>query len=358
MEATANKIEEVSADMAGPAPALQDKAAVPDEPIQPKPLRAAAVGAAVGLAIGVALAWWLAAQRRARPREDSVQSQAHVDDDLEREADLVEHSRNHDVPPHAASAVGGTGLAIQESPEQVRQLADVHHPRALESVRQPVNSLGEDQDLLSSLAEWLESQHQNFPQITAERLRDRLLSDRVAVLLRTDEGLDLAGSVGWHPNGVSPIGRYDLSILRKLGGDGARLIGSEDRRELANAGLIGKEAQAIVVAPLEHENVPFGMLLVGQEEPASEAPPQGNGVFDAIGSFARSVAPDLHAWLLLHRLREQLASGGNAEEQTTTWPPYPPAASGSSHGLGSAVPPDSQRAALADQQDEAQLRPD
>ena len=39
-----------------------------------------------------------------------------------------------------------------------------------------------------------------------------------------------------------------------------------------------------------------------------------NGSFDGIVSFARSVAPDLHAWLLLHRLREQLASRGKAQD--------------------------------------------
>ena len=105
--------------------------------------------------------------------------------------------------------------------------------------------------------------------------------------------------------------------------NGARLIGSADRRELVNAGLLGNEAQTIVVAPLEHENVAFGVLLVGQEEPDSEAPPQGNGSFDGIVSFARSVAPDLHAWLLLHRLREQLAARTNAQEQTTSAIPAP-----------------------------------
>ena len=317
MEATANKIEEISADAAGPPPALQDKAAVPDEPAQPKPLRAGAIGAVVGLVIGVALAWLLAARRRVRPSEDIAESQAH-DDDLEVATevvdDLVEHPLTHEPVSHAASHVGGAASDIQESPEQVPRLADVDHNGVTGSVRQTANTLGKDNDLLSSLADWLETQHQNFPQITAERLRDRLPFERVAVLLKTDEGLDLAGCVGWHPDGVGPVGRYDLSILTKLGANGARLIESADRRELVNAGLLGNEAQTIVVAPLEHENVAFGVLLVGHEEPDSEASPQVNGSFDGIVSFARSVAPDLHAWLLLHRLREQLASHGKAQD--------------------------------------------
>ena len=317
MEATANKIEETSADAAGPPPALQDKAAVPDEPAQPKPLRAAAIGAVVGLVIGVALAWWLAARRRVRPGEDIAESQAHGEDlEVATDAvdDVVEHPLTHEPVAHAALHVGASPSDIQQSPEQVPRLAEVDHNGVTGSVRQTANSLDKDDDLLSSLAEWLESQHQNFPQITAERLRDRLLFERVAVLLKTDDGLDLAGCVGWHPDGGGPVGRYDLSILTKLGANGARLIESADRRELVSAGLLGEEAQTIVVAPLEHENVAFGALLVGQAGGDSEASPQVNGSFDGIVSFARSVAPDLHAWLLLHRVREQLASHGKAQD--------------------------------------------
>ncbi len=320
LEATANRIEEISADAAGPPPALQDKAAVPDERAQPKPLRNAAIGAVVGLVIGVALAWLLAARERVRPGEDTAESQVPVDDDFEQPVevtrDFVEQPRTNVPGPHAASQVSATASDIQESTEQIGQLLDADDNRLRESVGdQAAKSLDEDPDLLYSLAEWLESQHQNYPQITAERLRDRLLFDRVAVLLQTGEGLDLAGCVGWDPDEVGPIGHHDASILNKLSANGVRLIGSTDRGELLNAGVLGNQAQRIAVAPLKHGNIAFGVLLVGQEEPDSEAPSQGNGSFDGIGTFARSVAPDLHAWLLLHHLREQLAAHGRAHEQ-------------------------------------------
>ena len=123
MEATANKIEKISADTAGPPPALQDKAAVPDEPAQPKPLLAGAIGAVVGLVIGAALAWWLAARQRVRPGQDTAESPAHVDDDIEEAIevrhDLVEHPRTDGPPPDAASDVGGTASDIQDSPERL-----------------------------------------------------------------------------------------------------------------------------------------------------------------------------------------------------------------------------------------------
>jgi capsular polysaccharide biosynthesis protein len=305
MAATANQIEKISSEAAGtavPPPALEDKAAVPDEPVQPKPLRAAVVGAVVGLVIGVALAWLLAARRRVRRREGASESQAHVVD-----------GRMESAPPALQESNVGAS-EIQAPSEQVRQLADVGQNRASESIDQAVNSLDEDPDLLYSLAEWLESQHQNFPQVTAERLRDRLLFDKVAVLLKTDGGLDLAGCVGWHADGVNPVRQDERRILNKLGGNGVRRIGSADRRALVNAGLIGNEPQTIVVAPLKHENVAFGFLLVGQEESDSGGPPV-NGGLDGIGSFARSVAPDLHAWLLLHKLQQQLASHGRGHEQ-------------------------------------------
>lgn len=319
MDATAKKIEEASADTAGPPPTLQDKAAVPDEPVQPKPLRDGAIGALVGLVIGVVLAWWLAA-RRVRPDQVTVESQAHIDEDLEEAIevlqDLVGHQQIDGRPLGTALEIEGAASNLEESPEKVR-FADVDHNRITPSVRQTLNSLIKDHRALYSLAEWLESQHQDFPQITAERLRDRLHFDQVAVLLKTDEGVDLAGYAGWHPNGVGPVEHYDSSILTKLGGNGARLIGPADSSELLNAGLLGNKANTIVVAPLEHENVAFGMLIAGKEEPNSEAA-KGNGNFEGIGSFARSVAPDLHAWLLLRGLREQLASRNKAQEQTTS----------------------------------------
>ena len=87
--------------------------------------------------------------------------------------------------------------------------------------------------------------------------------------------------------------------------------------ELLNAGLLGNKAQTIVVAPLEYENVAFGVLLVGQEK-AELRRSTGNGL-EGIGSFARSVAPDLHAWLLLRGLREQLASRGSAPGANHEW---------------------------------------
>jgi capsular polysaccharide biosynthesis protein len=320
MEATANKIEETSADAAGSPPVLQDTAAVPDEPVQPKPLLAAAIGALVGLVIGVALAWLLAARRRVK-REEPAESRASVVEDLKTSVD-VNHddgalSRTGGPPHHAASDNGAIALGIQDSPEQVQQVAAADDNRARESAAQAVDSLDEDPDLLYDLADWLQSQHQNFPQITAERLRDRLLFERVAVLLKADEGLELAGCVGWHADGMKPVTRDDAGILNKLGGNGTRQIGSTEHDDLRNAGLLGAEAQTVLVAPLEHDKVPFGMLLVGQDETDSQASNRANRYLDAIGSFARSVAPDMHAWLLLRKLREQLASHGKAHEPSS-----------------------------------------
>jgi capsular polysaccharide biosynthesis protein len=317
MEATANKIEETSADAAGSPPVLQDTAAVPDEPVQPKPLLAAAIGALVGLVIGVALAWLLAARRRVT-REESAESQASVVDDLKTSVEVRHDDRvlSRTGPHQAASANGAIASQIQEPPEKVQQVA-ADDNRVRESAGQVVDSLDEDPDLLYDLADWLQSQHQNFPQITAERLRDRLLFERVAVLLKADEGLELAGCVGWHADGMKPVARDDAGILNKLGGNGTRQIGSTEHDDLRNAGLLGDEAQTVLVAPLEHDKVPFGVLLVGQDEADSQASNRANRYLDAIGSFARSVAPDMHAWLLLRKLREQLASHGKAHEPSS-----------------------------------------
>ena len=138
MEATANKIERISADTAGtgvPPPALQDKAAVPDEPVQPKPLRAGAIGAVVGLVIGVALAWLLAARRRVRPGEDTAE--ARVADDrkepVEVIRDLVARTRTKVRPPRAA-------LDAEATESEIGQLAQVDDNPVAASVGQAVNS--------------------------------------------------------------------------------------------------------------------------------------------------------------------------------------------------------------------------
>ena len=274
----------------------------------------------VGLVIGVALAWLLAARRRVK-REEPAESQAAVADDFKTSVEVTHDdgalSRTGGPPHHAASDNGAIALGIQESPEQVQQVAAADDNRVRESAAQAVDSLDEDPDLLYDLADWLQSQHQNFPQITAERLRDRLLFERVAVVLKADEGLELSGCVGWHADGVKPVARDDAGILNKLSGNGTRQIGPTERDELRNAGLLGDEAQTVIVAPLEHEKAAFGVLLIGQDEPDSQASPRANGYLDAIGSFARSVAPDMHAWLLLRKLREQLASHGKAHEPSS-----------------------------------------
>ena len=69
-----------------------------------------------------------------------------------------------------------------------------------------------------------------------------------------------------------------------------RRIGSADRRALVNAGLLGNDAQTIVVAPLKHENVAFGVLLVGQKEPDSE-PQNGNGISPVLARSLEALSP-------------------------------------------------------------------
>ena len=111
-EATANKIEETSADAAGSPPVLQDTAAVPDEPVQPKPLLAGAIGALVGRSLGLrSRGCWPPAAREARRTSGS---QAAVADDFKTSVEVTHDdgalSRTGGPPHHAASDNGAIAL--------------------------------------------------------------------------------------------------------------------------------------------------------------------------------------------------------------------------------------------------------
>jgi capsular polysaccharide biosynthesis protein len=263
LDANANRIGQVSADSAVPTATLGDKAAVPDEPAEPKPIRTGAIGAVIGLVIGVALAWWLAGRRPAVTHdEETAQVLAHVDEDLEQADDV----------------------------RQVLETLDNNHH---------------------------ELYRKDFAQITAERLREDFPFDRVAVLVRIHDGLEVAGQVGWGTNELRSADHHDTSLLDSLGWTGPRLIGSAERRELRNVGIVTSAALTIVAAPLEHQEVPFGVLLAGQEKPNGKVLPTGNGVMEGVGKFAEQVAPDLHTWLLLQRLRDQFNSGNDMQGQSS-----------------------------------------
>jgi uncharacterized protein involved in exopolysaccharide biosynthesis len=60
------RVEELQLDdTPGNPVALREKAELPDSPVQPKPLRLAAVGGLLGLLVAAGLAWWLAWRRQA-----------------------------------------------------------------------------------------------------------------------------------------------------------------------------------------------------------------------------------------------------------------------------------------------------
>jgi capsular polysaccharide biosynthesis protein len=313
MDANANRIGQVSADSAVPTATLGDKAAVPDEPAEPKPIRTGAIGAVIGLVIGVALAWWLAGRRPAVTHdEETAQVLAHVDEDLEQADDVVhvpvEHSGSTESLPRAPGDVGVPRSDTNDPRSDALPAAHADLDRLSGSVRQVLETLDNNHH---------ELYRKDFAQITAERLRENSPFDRVAVLVRIHDGLEVAGQVGWGTNELRSADHHDTSLLDSLGWTGPRLIGSAERRELRNVGIVTSAALTIVAAPLEHQEVPFGVLLAGQETPNGKVLPTGNGVMEGVGKFAEQVAPDLHTWLLLQRLRDQFNSGNDMQGQSS-----------------------------------------
>ena len=309
MDANASSIGQVAADSAVPAATLGDKAAVPDEPAEPKPVRTGAIGALIGLVIGVALAWWLAGRRPAVTHdEETAQGLAHRDEELEQANDVLHAPAEHSGPteslPRAPGDVGVPRSDTNDSRSDALPPAHADLDRLSGSVRQVLETLDNNHH---------ELYRKDFAQITAERLREDFPFDRVAVLVRIHDGLEVAGQVGWGTNELRSADHHDTSLLDSLGWTGPRLIGSAERRELRNVGIVTSAALTIVAAPLEHQEVPFGVLLAGQETPNGKVLPTGNGVMEGVGKFAEQVAPDLHTWLLLQRLRDQFDSGNHMQ---------------------------------------------
>jgi uncharacterized protein involved in exopolysaccharide biosynthesis len=70
LKAVADKMASliVNANLSGSSGVYLERAAVPDQPVQPLPRRTTAVGAILGLIVSGALAWWLNGRRRSRPQ--------------------------------------------------------------------------------------------------------------------------------------------------------------------------------------------------------------------------------------------------------------------------------------------------
>jgi hypothetical protein len=180
-------------------------------------------------------------------------------------------------------------------------------------------SVGADLDRLSrsieSVTEALGSQSPEFyerdlPQIAASEIAKRVRADVIVLLLDNGQGImEVSGEVGLTPDEQQLSVEYS-DVMRELFRAGVGLVEDTDRVRGALAGIPGSRAETLIMVPLVHERLGFGVLMAGRNRSTSGEPAE---VFtdrdvQALMGFAEAIAESLHTAVLLRHLKGQLSA--------------------------------------------------
>jgi Chain length determinant protein len=289
-------------------------AVVGDEPAQPQPTRAAAVGALLGLAVSVALVSWRTGQQL---RGGAARPVGEVEEP------------GRDLAVLAAEADGSPN----GHPGEVRLLDSVtrqlHRPEAPwrrgrqgrerraepAEVQRPAAGINDFTQLTASIQRIFRSleghryrlYEQNVPQMAADDIANWFPVDLAVVLLENDQGkLQVAGSVGLSSFEQHMTIEDNGQLLLQVVEMGSRMVDEDERSRLAAANVPGSQAQTLIVVPLIYDQVAFGMLLMGQRGDSADQAALVQGDVDRVRIWARDIAPYLRAWLLLRYLKFRL----------------------------------------------------
>jgi hypothetical protein len=179
-------------------------------------------------------------------------------------------------------------------------------------------SVGADLDRLSRSIESLtaalggqsaEFYERDLPQIAASEIAKRVRADVIVVLLDNGQGImEVSGGVGLTSDERQLSVEYSRDIMRELFRAGVGLIEDTDRIRGALAGIPGSRAETLILVPLVHERVGFGVLMAGRDRSTTGKPAE---VFtdrdvQALMGFADAIAESLRTAVLLRRLKGQL----------------------------------------------------
>jgi ATP-binding cassette, subfamily B, bacterial len=181
-------------------------------------------------------------------------------------------------------------------------------------------SIGADPDRLSrsiqSLSQALGGQSTEFyerdiPQIAASEIAKRVRADVIVVLLDNGQGImEVSGGVGLTPDERQLNVEYRHDVMRELFRAGVGLIEDTDRVRAAVAGIPGSRAETLILVPLVHKRLGFGVLMAGRDRSTRGKPAE---VFtdrdvQALMGSADALAESFHAAVLLRRLKGQLSA--------------------------------------------------
>jgi hypothetical protein len=180
--------------------------------------------------------------------------------------------------------------------------------------------VGTDPDRLSrsiqSLTQALGGQSTEFyerhlPQIAASEVAKRVRADIIVILLDNGQGImEVSSGIGLTPDERQLHVEYSHDVMRELFRAGVGLIEDTDRVRGAVAGIPGSRAETLILVPLVHERLGFGVLMAGRDRSTTGKPAE---VFtdrdvQVLMGFARASAESLRAAVLLRRLKGQLSA--------------------------------------------------
>jgi hypothetical protein len=183
-------------------------------------------------------------------------------------------------------------------------------------------SVGADLDRLSRSIESLtqafggrsaEFYERDIPQIAASEIAKRVRADVIVVLLDNGQGImEVSGGVGLTSDEWQLNVEYGHDVMRELFRAGVGLIEDTDQVRGAVAGIPGSRAETLILVPLVHKRLGFGVLMAGRDRSTSGKPAE---VFtdrdvQALMGCADAVAESLRTAVLLRGLKGQLSALG------------------------------------------------
>jgi hypothetical protein len=151
----------------------------------------------------------------------------------------------------------------------------------------------------------------DLPQVAASEIAKRVRADVIVILLDNGQGImEVSGGVGLTPDERQLSVEYSRDVMRELFGAGVGLIEDTDRVRGALAGIPGSRAETLILVPLVHERLGFGVLMAGRDRSTTGEPAE---VFtdrdvQALMGFAHANAESLRTAVLLRRLKGQLSA--------------------------------------------------
>jgi hypothetical protein len=155
----------------------------------------------------------------------------------------------------------------------------------------------------------IEFYERDLPQIAAAETARRVRADIVVLLLDNGEGLlEVSGGVGLTPVERRMTVDYGRDVMRELFRAGVGLVEDTDRVRGALAGIPGSRAETLVMVPLVHERLGFGVLVAGRRGSAQGTPAQvfTDEEVESLMNFADDAASSLRTAVLLRHLKHQL----------------------------------------------------